>query len=98
MPDLGTGTTDRDLLIKAIRDEIKDIQVVAIAIDTMRKATQVETKTAPRTCRRSSQTADRTSTTFSCTTLAVHHSPRSDNGRGAGTNAIEEGVPTSSCR
>ncbi len=57
MPDLGTGTTDRDLLIKAIRDEIKDTQVVAIAIDTMRKATPGQTKTAPRTCRRSSQIA-----------------------------------------
>jgi len=89
MPDLGTGTTDRDLLIKAIRDEIKDTQVVAIAIDTMRKATPGRDENSTKDMSPFLANCDHTSTTFSCLTLAVHHSPRSDIGRGAGTNAVE---------
>jgi hypothetical protein len=91
MPNLGSGTEDRTRLIAAITAAIKDIEapVRAIAIDTLRKATPGKSENDSKDMSVLLSNCDFLANTFNCHVNAVHHSPRSDDTRGSGTNAIE---------
>jgi hypothetical protein len=90
MPNLGSGTDDLNRLIAAITTAIKDIAPVrAIVIDTLRKATPGKSENDSRDMSVLLSNCDMLANTFNCHVNAVHHSPRSDDTRGSGTNAIE---------
>jgi hypothetical protein len=103
MPNLGSGTDDRTRLIAAITAAIKDIAVPvrAIAIDTLRKATPGKSENDSKDMSVLLSNCDFLANTFNCHVNAVHHSPRSDDTRGSGTNAIEGScdviLPVSRC-
>jgi RecA-family ATPase len=82
---------DRTRLIAAITAAIKDIAVPvrAIAIDTLRKATPGKSENDSKDMSVLLSNCDFLANTFNCHVNAVHHSPRSDDTRGSGTNAIE---------
>jgi AAA domain len=91
MPNLGSGTDDLNRLIAAITTATKDIAapVRAIVIDTLRKATPGKSENDSKDMSVLLSNCDMLANTFNCHVNAVHHSPRSDETRGSGTNAIE---------
>jgi hypothetical protein len=91
MPNLGSGTDDLNRLIAAITTATKDIAapVRAIVIDTLRKATPGKSENDSKDMSVLLSNCDMLANTFNCHVNAVHHSPRSDDSRGSGTNAIE---------
>jgi hypothetical protein len=91
MPNLGTGTDDLNQLISAINAVVKDITVPvrAVAVDTLRKATPGKSENDSKDMSVLLSNCDTLASTFECHVNAVHHSPRSDDKRGSGTNAIE---------
>jgi hypothetical protein len=91
MPNLGSGTDDLNGLIQAITTATKDIRapVRAIVIDTLRKATPGKSENDSKDMSVFLSNCDVLANTFNCHVNAVHHSPRSDDTRGSGTNAIE---------
>jgi AAA domain len=91
MPNLGSGTHDLHRLIAAITTATKDIAapVRAIVIDTLRKATPGKSENDSKDMSVLLSNCDLLANIFNCHVNAVHHSPRSDDTRGSGTNAIE---------
>jgi hypothetical protein len=77
--------------LAAITAAIKDIAapVRAIVIDTLRKATPGKSENDSKDMSVLLSNCDFLANTFNCHVNAVHHSPRSDDTRGSGTNAIE---------
>jgi AAA domain len=91
MPNLGSGTDDLVELIEAITVKMQGVKVPlrAIAIDTMRKATPGKDENSAKDMSTFLQNCEALAAAFNCHVNAVHHSPRSDNNRGSGTNAVE---------
>ena len=91
MPNLGTGTADRDALIAAIEAVVKRLKIplVLVIIDTMRRATPGKDENLARDMGTYIDNADAIARRFDCLVLSAHHSPRSEPSRGSGTNAID---------
>jgi AAA domain len=93
MPNLGTGIEDRDRL-KADIDKAVAIAgikapVRAIVIDTLRRATPGKSENDPKDMSIFLANVDALAQAFTCFVGVAHHSPRSDESRGSGTNAID---------
>jgi hypothetical protein len=95
MPNLGTGDGDCRELIAGIRSALAeaklppDTAVKAIAVDTLRRATPGKSENDTKDMSSFIATCEAIEIEFQCFVGVVHHSPRSDNTRGAGTTAIE---------
>jgi hypothetical protein len=91
MPNLGSGTEDLEALKAAIAKEIEplNVPVRAIVIDTLRRATPGKSENDPKDMSVFLANADALAQAFTCFVGVAHHSPRSDDSRGSGTNAIE---------
>jgi hypothetical protein len=95
MPNLGTGDGDRKLLVEDIRAAIDkaglpaDKPVKAIAIDTLRRATPGKSENKAEDMSAFIDNCEALAIEFNGFVGVVHHSPRSDNSRGSGTNAID---------
>jgi hypothetical protein len=63
--------------------------VRAIVIDTLRRATPDKSENDPKDMSVFLANADALAQAFTCFVGVAHHSPRSDDSRGSGTNAIE---------
>jgi AAA domain len=94
MPNLGTDG-DCKQLIKDIEAAIieaglpANTPVKAIAIDTLRRATPGKSENDTKDMSVFIANCEAIATKFCCFVGVVHHSPRSDDSRGSGTNAIE---------
>jgi RecA-family ATPase len=91
MPNLGTGTADRDALIAAIEAVVKRLKIplVLVIIDTMRRATPAKDENSAKDMGAYIDNKDAIARHFGCLVLSAHHSPRSEPSRGSGTNAID---------
>jgi hypothetical protein len=91
MPNLGSGTEDLEALKAEITKAIKplNLPVRAIVIDTLRRATPGKSENDPKDVSVFLANADALAQAFTCFVGVAHHSPRSDDSRGSGTNAIE---------
>jgi hypothetical protein len=91
MPNLGSGTEDLEMLKAEITRAIKplNVPVRAIVIDTLRRATPGKSENDPKDMSVFLANADALAQAFTCFVGVAHHSPRSDDSRGSGTNAIE---------
>jgi AAA domain len=95
MPNLGTGDGDRKQLINDIKAGMAEgglpayTPIRAICIDTLRRATPGKSENKAEDMSAFIDNCEAIAIEFSCFVGVVHHSPRSDNKRGSGTNAIE---------
>jgi AAA domain len=92
MPNLGTGTADLEVLIAAITTATKDfvnVPVRMIVIDTLRRATPGKNENDAKDMSVFLDNCNTLAVTFRCHVNFAHHSPRSDNNRGSGTNAVD---------
>jgi AAA domain len=91
MPNLGMGEADRDILKKAIADAIAplDIPLRMIVIDTLRRAIPGKSENDQKDMSVFVANCEDLAATFQCHVNAVHHSPRSDDSRGSGSNSID---------
>jgi AAA domain-containing protein len=92
MPDLGAGTADLEELKTAIGSTLKqlgDVPLRAVAIDTLRRAIPGKSENEQKDMSVFVANCDALATAFGCHVPAVHHSPRSDDGRTSGTNSLE---------
>jgi hypothetical protein len=93
MPNLGTGTADARTLISAIDLSIPAGTVLrAIVVDTVRRATPGKDENAAKDMSQFVENCGTLATRFQCVVSAVHHSPRSGNDHGAGSNALDAAV------
>jgi AAA domain len=95
MPNLGTGDGDCKELVAEIRATLAkaglpaDTPVRAIGVDTLRRATPGKSENDAKDMSTFIANCEAIATEFKCFVGIVHHSPRSDEKRGSGTNAIE---------
>jgi hypothetical protein len=91
MPNLGTGRQDLEQLIAEINKATSGLAlpVRAVLVDTLRRATPGKSENDPKDMSVFIANCEAIATTFNCFVGAVHHSPRSDDTRGSGTNAID---------
>jgi putative DNA primase/helicase len=91
MPNLGTGTDDLKELCAAITEHMHGMGVPLrmLGIDTLRRATAGKDEISAKDMGQYIDNCDALSRTYECLTLTLHHSPRSDEGRGSGTNALD---------
>jgi RecA-family ATPase len=91
MPNLGTGTSDRDELIRMIEAVMEPLGVPlrAVGIDTLRRAVPGKSENDQKDMSVFLANGESIATRFGTHFNSVHHSPRSDEGRGSGTNAID---------
>jgi hypothetical protein len=93
MPNLGTGTADARTLISAIDLSIPAGTVLrAIVIDTVRRATPGKDENAAKDMSQFIENCGTLADRFQCVVSAVHHSPRSGNDHGAGSNALDAAI------
>jgi hypothetical protein len=93
MPNLGAGPDDAIKLIEQIKKSIPaDVPVQAIAIDTLRRAIPGKDESNSKDMSVFIKNCELISEAFACLTSAVHHSPRSDDGRSSGSNALDGGA------
>jgi hypothetical protein len=91
MPNLGSGGEDRDKLIAAIKTATAGLKSVVrvIVIDTLRRATIGKSENKPEDMSVFIANCEVIAAAFKCFVGAIHHSPRSDEGRSSGTNALD---------
>jgi hypothetical protein len=90
MPDLGTGTVDAKTLIASIEMVIPaGTTLRAIGIDTVRRATPGKDENAAKDMSQFVENCGVLANHFKCVVSGVHHSPRSSNDHGAGSNALD---------
>jgi hypothetical protein len=90
MPNLGAGADDAIKLIAQIKKAIPaGVAVRAIAIDTLRRAIPGKDENATKDLSVFIANCGLIAETFACVTSAVHHSPRSDDGRSSGSNSLD---------
>jgi hypothetical protein len=91
MPNLGAGPRDREALQKAIEARMRDLSIPLrmIVIDTMRRAMPGKSENKPEDISVVVDNAEALSRAFDCLVVLVHHSPRSDDDRGSGSNATD---------
>jgi hypothetical protein len=91
MPNLGTGTTDRDELIKAIEQKLagQKLEIGAIAIDTLRRAIPGKSENDQKDMSIFIENCEAVGRHFKCAVPTIHHSPRSSDTRSSGSNSID---------
>jgi hypothetical protein len=91
MPNLGTGTADRDVLTKEIEQAIRHLKVPlrAIAIDTVRRAMAGKAENKQEDMSVLVDNCGALTRRFDTHVHAIHHSPRSDDSHGSGSNALD---------
>jgi hypothetical protein len=90
MPDLGSNPGDAEQLIAAIKAKVPpEIAFRAIAIDTVRRAMPGKDENSTKDMSVFIANLGLIAAHFDCLTSGVHHSPRSDDGRSAGSNALD---------
>jgi hypothetical protein len=91
MPNLGAGEADRAALQKAISEGLQNVGVPVrlIVIDTLRRAMPGKSENEQKDVSIVVDNCEALARAFSCLVILVHHSPRSDDQRGSGSNAID---------
>jgi len=91
MPNLGAGETDRGALQKAIFDTLQSIEAPLrmIVIDTLRRAMPGKSENEQKDVSIVVNNCEALARAFGCLVMLVHHSPRSDDQRGSGSNAVD---------
>lgn len=91
MPNLGAGPDDRVALQKEIAAAIIGLGVPLrlIVIDTMRRAMPGKSENEQRDVSVVVDNCEALSTAFGCLVILAHHSPRSDDERTCGSNALD---------
>ena len=93
MPNLGAGSGDRAALQQAISEALAERKVTAplrlIVIDTMRRAMPGKSENEQKDVSIVLDNCETLAAHFGCLVLLVHHSPRSTNDRGSGSNAVD---------
>jgi len=91
MPNLGAGAADREELQKKIRTKIKDLGVPLrmLVIDTMRRAMPGKSENKQEDISIVVDNCEALAREFNCLVVLVHHSPRSDDDRSSGSNALD---------
>lgn len=91
MPNLGAGAADRERLAKKVRAKIKDLGVPLrmLVIDTMRRSMPGKSENEQKDVSLVIDNCEALSREFGCLVVLVHHSPRSDDDRGSGSNAVD---------
>jgi AAA domain len=91
MPNLGTGTEDLKELIVEIEKALAGCgyQLAMTVIDTIRRATPGKDESSSKDMGVYVQNADAITAKFQCLVMSAHHSPRSAEGRGSGSNALD---------
>jgi hypothetical protein len=91
MPNLGAGEGDRIALQKEIDKALMSIGVPLrmIVIDTMRRAMPGKSENEQKDVSIVVDNCEALARAFGCLVVLVHHSPRSDDQRGSGSNALD---------
>jgi hypothetical protein len=91
MPNLGAGEADRAALQKAISEGLQNVGVPVrlIVIDTLRRAMPGKSENEQKDVSIVVDNCEALARAFGCLVILVHHSPRSDDQRGSGSNAID---------
>jgi hypothetical protein len=91
MPNLGAGEADRAALQQAISDALLSIAAPLrmIAIDTMRRAMPGKSENEQKDVSIVVDNCEALARAFNCLVMLVHHSPRSNDERGSGSNAVD---------
>jgi RecA-family ATPase len=91
VPNLGTGTEDRDALTKEIETATSglDVPLRAIAIDTLRRAMPGKAENKQEDMSVLVDNCGHIATKFGVHVHLVHHTPRSDDSHGSGSNALD---------
>lgn len=91
MPNLGAGEADRADLQQAISDVMRSIEVPLrmIVIDTMRRAMPGKSENKQEDVSIVIDNCEALARAFNCLVMLVHHSPRSNDERGSGSNATD---------
>jgi hypothetical protein len=91
MPNLGAGEGDRIALQNAIADRLQAIgaPVRMIILDTFRRAMPGKSENEQKDVSIVVDNCEALARAFGCLVVLVHHSPRSNDQRGSGSNAID---------
>jgi hypothetical protein len=91
MPNLGTGVNDLNLLISEIEKVVAGCgySLAMVVIDTLRRATPGKDENSAKDMGDYVKNCDAIATKFLCLVMSAHHSPRSADGRGSGSNALD---------
>lgn len=91
MPNLGAGPEDRITLQQEVTEALKHIGVPlrVIVIDTMRRAMPGKSENEQKDISIVVDNCEALARAFNCLVILVHHSPRSDDNRGSGSNALD---------
>jgi hypothetical protein len=93
MPNLGAGEGDRAALQQVISDKLAAENVTAplqvIIIDTLRRSMPGKSENEQKDVSIVVDNCEALARAFGCLVILVHHSPRSNDERGSGSNAID---------
>jgi hypothetical protein len=91
MPNLGVGPQDREELRRKIAQKLEGLGVPlrAILLDTMRRAMPGKSENKPEDVSIVVDNCEALARAFNCLVMLIHHSPRSDDDRGSGSNALD---------
>jgi AAA domain len=91
MPNLGAGEADRTELQKTISHALPGIGMPLrlIVIDTFRRAMPGKSENEQKDVSIVVDNCEALARAFGCLVVLVHHSPRSDDQRGSGSNAVD---------
>jgi hypothetical protein len=91
MPNLGAGPRDREVLQQKIADKLAGLGIPLrmIVIDTMRRAMPGKSENKPEDISVVVDNCEALAREFNCLVALIHHSPRSDDDRSSGSNALD---------
>lgn len=91
MPNLGAGEGDRTALQKAIAAALETLGVPLrlIVLDTLRRAMPGKSENEQKDVSIVVDNCEALARAFGCLVIPAHHSPRSDDQRGSGSNALD---------
>jgi hypothetical protein len=91
MPNLGAGPRDREELQQKIADKLAGLSIPLrmIVIDTMRRAMPGKSENKQEDVSIIVDNCEALASAFNCLVMLIHHSPRSDDDRGSGSNALD---------
>ncbi len=91
MPNLGTGVEDREQMSTQIAGKLKllDVPLRLIVIDTLRRAIPGKSENKQEDMSIFVDNCEALARAFDCHVMVVHHSPRSDDQRGSGSNSLD---------
>ncbi len=91
MPNLGTGGDDLKELIAEIEKALAGCgyPLALVIVDTVRRATPGKDENSAKDMGVYIQNCDAITAKFQCLVMSAHHSPRTADGRGSGSNALD---------